>query len=337
MFFSPVPRQSFAAASSSFKIGLSVPKTPQKPRTKPAALRPGARVGIVAPASNIKLELLDAGCDGLRDAGYEPFYFDSILSKDLYFAGAVERRARELEQMFQREDVRAIVCARGGYGSNYLNRALDPSKIVPHPKIFVGYSDITTLLTCFCDNAGFVTFHGPMATKDFAVAAGVDVASWVSALTGVAEWEIGPESGAKCLAPGEAEGILYGGCLSMLVASMGTPHEIQTDGTILFLEDVGAKPYQIDRMLMQLKLAGKLAGVRAIIFGEMIDCRQGPDQEYTLEEVVMRVVCDLKVPVAFGLRSGHVSRSNITLPLGVRARIECGPDVRLKILEAATA
>ena len=123
----------------------------------------------------------------------------------------------------------------------------------------------------------------------------------------------------------------------MLVASLGTQHEIQTAGTILFLEDVAAKPYQIDRMLMQLKLAGKLKDVRGIIFGEMLDCRQSPDQDYTLEEVVLRVVGDLRIPVAFGLRSGHVSRANITLPIGVKARLEVGAEVRLRILEAATS
>jgi muramoyltetrapeptide carboxypeptidase len=136
---------------------------------------------------------------------------------------------------------------------------------------------------------------------------------------------------------GQAEGNLYGGCLSMLVASLGTPHEIRTVGTILFMEDVAAKPYQIDRMLMQLKLAGKLAGVKGIIFGEMLDCLQTKGQGYTLEEVVLRVVGDLGVPVAYGLRSGHVSQRNITLPIGVRAALNVGStDVSLKILEAAT-
>src|SRR6202167_3105415 len=147
-------------------------------RIQPRALRPGDKVGIVAPASNVKREVLEAGCDGLRRAGYEPFYLESILDRDLYFAGSVERRVRELEEMFLRDDIRAIVCARGGYGSNYLLKALDLEKIKQHPKIFVGYSDITTLLTYFCDIAGFVTFHGPMAAKDWAHANGVDAASW---------------------------------------------------------------------------------------------------------------------------------------------------------------
>ncbi|MBZ5599248.1 MAG: LD-carboxypeptidase [Acidobacteriia bacterium] len=308
-------------------------------RVKPLALQAGDTVGIVAPASNIQRHLLEAGCEGLQQLGYKPFYFDSILEQDLYFAGSVERRARELEEMFVREDVRAIVCARGGYGANYLLGKLDPQKIVMHPKIFVGYSDITTLLTCFLDSAGFVTFHGPMVTKDFAHPDGVELASWEAALTGLAEWaiELGPDSGVKPLMEGRAEGNLYGGCLSMLVASLGTPHDIHTAGTILFVEDVAAKPYQIDRMLMQLKLAGKLAGVKGIIFGEMLDCVQAKDQGYTLEEVVLRVVGDLGVPVAYGLRSGHVSRRNITLPLGVHAALSVSSTgVSLKILEAAT-
>jgi muramoyltetrapeptide carboxypeptidase len=135
---------------------------------------------------------------------------------------------------------------------------------------------------------------------------------------------------------GKAEGALYGGCLSILVAALGTQHDIRTEGTILFLEDIAAKPFQIDRMLMQLKLAGRLNNVRGIIFGEMLDCRQSPTQDYTLEEVVMRVVGDLGVPVAFGLRSGHVSRANVTLPFGVRARLEVGDEVSLTILEPAT-
>ena len=280
--------------------------------------------------------MLDAGCDGLRRAGYEPFYFDSVLDRDLYFAGSVKRRAQELEDMFARDDIRAILCARGGYGSNYLPLTLDPQKIIPHPKILVGYSDITTLLCCMADAANFVTFHGPMVTKDFAVAGGVDLDSWQNALGGVEQWEISDGSGAKPLQPGAAEGILYGGCLSMLAASLGTPHEIRTAGTILFLEDIAAKPYQIDRMLMQLKLAGKLKDVRGIIFGEMMDCRQTPDQDYTLEEVILRVVADLQIPVAFGLRSGHVSHANITLPIGVRARLEVADEVKLNILESAT-
>jgi muramoyltetrapeptide carboxypeptidase len=312
---------------------------PQTSRVKPRALRAGDTVAIVAPASNIKRELLEQGCETLRQLGYTPFYFDSILEQDLYFAGSADRRARELEEMFARDEIKAILCARGGYGANYLLSKLDPSKIVAHPKIFVGYSDITTLLTCFADSAGFVTFHGPMVTKDFALDDGVDLVSWQAATGGLAGWEAnsGSDSGAAGLVDGSAEGILYGGCLSLLVASLGTPHEIRTAGSILFIEDVNARPYQIDRMLMQMKLAGKLSGVKGIVFGEMLDCVQTRDQGYTLQQVILRIVGELGVPVAYGLRSGHVTRKNITLPIGVRASLSVnGREVQLMILEAAT-
>ena len=308
------------------------------PRVKPPALKPGDTVGIVAPASNVKRSDLEAGCQGLRRAGYRPFYLDSILEQDLYFAGSLERRARELEEMFAREEVRAIVCARGGYGANYLLEELDLEKIKLHPKIFVGYSDVTTLLAYFSDAAGLVTFHGPMVAKDWAHEDGVDLPSWQATLAGTAAWEanVGAGSEATGLVEGTADGILYGGCLSILVASLGTRYEIRTEGTILFLEDVAAKPFQIDRMLMQLKLAGKLNGVRGIVFGEMRDCAQTANQGYTLAEVVVRIVGDLGVPVAYGVRSGHVTAGNITLPIGVRAGLTVrSGQVGLKILEAA--
>jgi muramoyltetrapeptide carboxypeptidase len=310
------------------------------PRVKPPALKPGDLVGIVAPASNVKRDDLEAGCAALRRAGYRPFYFDSILEQDLYFAGSAPRRAHELEEMFARDDVRAIVCARGGYGANYLLEVLDLEKIKAHPKIFVGYSDQTTLLTYLLDAAGLVTFHGPMVAKDWAHEGGVDLASWQAALTGTQAWELnlGAGSGASGLVDGEAEGMLYGGCLSLLVASLGTPYEIRTEETILFLEDVSAKPYQIDRMLMQLKLAGKFTGVRGIVFGEMRDCVQAANQGYTLQEVVLRIIGKLGVPVAYGVRSGHVTAGNITLPIGVDAGLTVrGGQVSLKILEGAVA
>jgi muramoyltetrapeptide carboxypeptidase len=305
---------------------------------KPPALRQGDTIGIVAPASNIKRSDLDAGCEALRSAGYHPFYFDSILDQDLYFAGSVERRSRELESMFARDDVKAIVCARGGYGANYLLDTLDLESIKTHPKIFVGYSDLTTLLTHFSDAAGLVTFHGPMVAKDWAHEGGVDLASWNSALAGTAAWELnlGAGSGATGLVDGTAEGALCGGCLSVLVASLGTRYEIKTEGTILFLEDVGEKPYRIDRMLMQLKLAGKFDGVRGIVFGEMRECVQTANQGYTLEDVILRIVGKLGMPVAYGIRSGHVTAASITLPIGVRAALTVSRErVSFKILEAA--
>jgi muramoyltetrapeptide carboxypeptidase len=302
---------------------------------KPAALQPGDTIGIVAPASNIKKADLEVGCDALRRAGYKPVYLDTIVDRDVFFAGSVQRRLRELQEMFERDDVRAILCARGGYGANYLLPEFDFAKIKAHPKIFIGYSDLTCLLTYFTD-ADLVTFHGPMAAKDWSHEGGVNLLSWQLALSQPAPWEVPLNSEVTSLVEGEAEGILYGGCLSILVASLGTPYEIRTAGKILFMEDVAAKPYQIDRMLMQLKLGGYFDEVRGMIFGEMLDCMQSHSQDYTLQEVITRIVGDLGVPVAFGVKSGHVSGGNITLPFGVRAKLEVQANqVKLRILESA--
>ena len=294
-------------------------------------------VGIVAPASNVKREALELGCAALRRMGYKPFYLESIFEQDLYFAGTAKHRLQEFEQMFESPDVKAIICARGGYGANYLLQELDTEKVARHPKILVGYSDNTTLLTYIADSTGLVVFHGPMVAKDFSDDDGVEISSWQNAVSGLQQWQVPINAEVTSLGDGSAQGILYGGCLSMLAASLGTPFEVKTENKILFIEDLNAKPYQIDRMLMQLKLAGKLDDLRGIVFGEMLDCVQTPTQDYTLQEVVMRIVGNLGVPVAYGLRSGHVTRQNITLPLGVKAELQVqGTQVSLKILEPAT-
>ena len=310
----------------------------KKRRLKPPALRQGDTVAIVAPASNMKRADLEAGCAALRREGYNPVYLDSILDHDLYFAGSIDRRVQELQRMFERDDVRAIICARGGYGANYLLPHLNLAKIAAMPKIFVGYSDLTALLTHFTDAGNFVTFHGPMVAKDWAHDDGVDSESWQAALSSEKPWNVPLDAKVSALVEGEGEGLLYGGCLSILVASLATPYAVRTKRTILFLEDVAAKPYQIDRMLMQLKLGGFFKHVRGLVFGEMLDCLQNAAQGYTLQEVVMRVVGDLGIPVAFGLRSGYVTSRNITLPLGVQSRLTVRDgQVSLRILESAVA
>jgi len=308
------------------------------PKLKPPALRPGDTIGIVAPASNLQKSLLEIGRIALEKMGYRTTYGESILDQDLYFAGSLDRRVRELQEMFERDDVHAILCARGGYGCNYLLPRLNLAKVALHPKIFMGYSDITTLLTWFTDQVGLVTFHGPMLTKDFRPD-GIDTASWGNAVGACSHWEMAfsNQHDVKPLLEGSAEGTLYGGCLSMLAASLGTPYEINTSGTILFIEDLATKPYQINRMLMQLKLAGKFQGVKGIMFGEMVDCIQAAKQGYSLEEVILRVVGDLGIPIAFGLHSGHVTSGNITLPIGIRASLQVtSTEVSLQFLEAAT-
>jgi muramoyltetrapeptide carboxypeptidase len=303
---------------------------------RPPALQVGDTVGVVAPASDIKSDALELGAKALRDLGYRVIFGESILDRDLYFAGTVERRVRELEGMFADPTVKAVICARGGYGTNYLLPKLNLDLILRNPKIFIGYSDITSLMTYFTDH-GLVTFHGPMVAKDFAHEGGVELTAWRAVMGGEGFVVRSSESSElQPLARGSGRGVLYGGCLSMLVAALGTPYEPHTEGKLLFIEDIGAKPYQIDRMLMQLKLGGKLEDVKGILFGEMLDCVQPGGQQYSLQDVVLRVVGDLGVPIAYGFRSGHVSSANCVLPFGAGAKLEVSGDEVLFEVEAGT-
>jgi muramoyltetrapeptide carboxypeptidase len=310
----------------------------QPERLRPPALRQGDTVGIVAPASGFRPGDFEAGCDTLRRLGYHPFYLPSIFERELYFAGSLERRLGELHEMFRRTEVRAILCARGGYGCNYLLPHLDLELIRANPKIFAGCSDVTMLLTYLCDRTGLVTFHAPMVAGDFSRPGGIDVDAWSAAVSsGKAYPRAFIRDDVQPLLEGDAEGTLYGGCLSLLCTSLGTPYEIRTAGKILFLEDRGEKPYKIDRMLMQLKLAGKFKGVAGIIFGEMLDCGQRRANDETLHDLVVRILGEFKVPIAFGLKSGHVSGKSFTLPFGVSATLNVRERVALKIEAAVQA
>jgi muramoyltetrapeptide carboxypeptidase len=310
----------------------------RKPTVKPGALNPGDTLGIIAPASPIERDQFEAGCVALRSLGYELVFLDSIFDQQRYFSGSLRRRVDEFNAMWARPDVKGIVCARGGYGCNYLLPEIDIDVIAASPKIFVGYSDVTSLLTYITDATGLVTFHGPMVAKDFALSGGVDAANWQETLSGEpAQMIFTSGSEVAPLIRGYGRGRLYGGCLSMLAASMGTPYEIKTDGTILFVEDIGTKPYQVDRMLMQLKLGGKLDGVRGILFGQMVDCEPGPGSDYTIRDVVASIAGDLSIPVAYGFRSGHVHGGNITVPIGVEATLQVqDEEVRLAWQPAVT-
>lgn len=296
----------------------------QPERLRPPALRPGDTVGVIAPSGAIDRDALEAGCAWLLQKGFQPFYLPSILDRDLYFAGSATRRLNEFHEMFAHPEVKAIICARGGYGCNCLLPHIDLGLVRANPKILCGCSDVTTLLTHLCDKAGLVTFHGPMLNVDVRPN-GVDEASWGAALIAGEAWQRHFGAGeVEVLVPGSAQGMLYGGCLSLLCASLGTPYEIDTRGTILFLEDLAEPAFRIDRMLMHLKLAGKFEDVRGILFGEMLNCGQRNAGDYTLQHVVQRVVGELGVPVVYGLKSGHVTSGNITLPLGVNATLSAG-------------
>lgn len=308
----------------------------KSPAMRPPALRSGDTVRLVSPASWFDPQMVRAGMESLRALGYRPELAGNALARfGQYSAGTAAQRLQDLHAAFADESVHAILCNRGGYGSVELLAALDLDLVRRHPKILVGCSDITSLQAWLHDSTGLVVFHGPMAAGDFARENGIDVTSWHAALCQQQPWQLGPDAGLRVLQAGRAEGKFYGGCLSMLAASLGTPYEIHTQDTVLFLEDVGVKPYQIDRMLMQLRLAGKFDRVRGIVFGAMKDCVQPGGKEDLLEAVLLRALADFSGPIAIGLRSGHVTERNITLPIGVQSELDLSDTPSLRFIGPA--
>ena len=288
---------------------------------KPPALKTGDTIGIVAAASNIKKDLLEQGCRELESLGFKTFFRPDIASSFRYFAGTRERRLGEFLEMLKSPDIHAIFCARGGYGSGQLIPDLDADLIRENAKIVSGSSDITILLN-WIERAGVVSFHGPMvATTIREGAKGYDRTVLLDLLQGKQAVHF-PTAGTSILRPGSADGRVIGGCLSLVVATLGTPHEIDTTDSILVLEDVDTKPYQIDRMITHLKQAGKFDSVRGVVFGEMLNCVQHPDQGYTLQEVLLDLLAEFAFPILYGFPTGHTSGPNVIVPFGVRARLD---------------
>ncbi len=304
---------------------------------RPAAVSEGAGVSIVAPASFARQDRIDEGLKSLRALGFAPRM--SALAEargPLFFAGTPELRLDDLHAAFADEETQMAMCLRGGYGSNYLLQGLDLEEIGKHPKPFFAYSDLTGVQLHLLDRLGLPAFHGPMMAADFYLEDGVHLASFTAAIGGE-PYSVGGAEGMRTLKRGTARGVLYGGCLSILVSLLGTPWEPETEGKLLFLEDTGAKPYQIDRMLWQLRAAGKLEGVSGIVFGEMLDCASAGAEPYLLEQVIRRALADFDGPIALGLRSGHVSRQNVTLTFGVEAELQLAEEAHLNLLEPAVA
>ena len=299
----------------------------------PVALRPGDCVRLISPASWFEADRVREGMAALAAHGYNVQLAEHALARSgQYTAGTVAQRLQDLHAAFADPQVRGIICNRGGYGSSELLPGLDLDLIRRNPKVFVACSDITALETWLHDQTGLVVFHGPMAAGDFARPDGVDEGVWNAALAVAEPWSLGPDAGLRVLRPGVARGRFYGGCLSLLTASLGTPYAIQTEGCVLFLEDIGEKPYRIERMLLHLRLAGKLDGVCGIVFGQMKNCAQPGAPPQLLDQVLARFLADFPGPVAIGLRSGHVNAHNITLPLGVACELDLSAQPVLRFL-----
>jgi muramoyltetrapeptide carboxypeptidase len=293
----------------------------------PSLLSAGDIVGIVAPASHIPRaneEYLEQGLARLKQMGFAIKCSPSLLKrKHLYLAGNDQDRAEELMAMFLDPEVKAILCSRGGYGAQRLIPYLDADRIRHHPKPLVGCSDITVLLIYLLQQCLVIPFHGPnVATSQFVQGEDEMAFALKRALTSAE-----PLATITCSVlrggaeHGEViEGEIIGGCLSSLVTVLGTPYEPDLQGKVLFVEDVNEPPYKIDRMLTHLKSAGKLTGVRGVIFGQMPGCDA---DNGLLREVILDVLAAIEGPLLFGFPSGH-GPHNLTIPLGVPVRIHNG-------------
>jgi muramoyltetrapeptide carboxypeptidase len=295
---------------------------------KARALPRGGTIGLAAPAGPVDPERLAAGEELLRERGYRVLRRDDLLARRGYLAGDDARRAKELMDLVRDDRVDAIVCARGGYGCHRIVSALDAEAVRSAAKPLAGYSDITTLLLWQRRCAGLVGFHGPMLERGAALEPG-SLDALLDALGGE-----GPERVVLRGRPGiggRATGRLVGGSLSLVTASLGTPWEIDTRGAILMLEEIGERPYRLDRMLQQLRSAGKLERLAGVGVGWLIGCEDPKLPSPTAEEVIEEIVRPLGIPLVWGIATGH-SSDNLTWPYGVRARLD-GERGELHVLE----
>ncbi len=300
---------------------------------RPPAVLPGATVGIVAPASPVQLPWLEAGEAELRRVGLVPRRSPNLLKRTVYTAGSVAERTGDFLELLEDGEVSALLGARGGYGCLDLLPRIPPDRIRENPKVILGGSDLTALLA-LASGAGVVSFHGPMVAQQ--IARGLSRWDAEETLGLLRAREPGfhlPWRNAESLHPGRAEGVLRGGCLSILAALAGTPFAVSFRDAIAVLEDISVKPYQIERMLTQLALAGLLDGVEGIVFGRMPGCVQHPDQGYTTAELLARLSERFEVPVVFGFATGHTDDDPCrTVPFEVRARMD---EDGLTLLEGA--
>jgi muramoyltetrapeptide carboxypeptidase len=302
---------------------------------KPPALARGDSVRIVSTASPADETALQRGTGELERLGYRVLR-SRQMAADGYFAGSQARRRAQLEGALGDGKAEAVICSRGGYGSSaLLDLQLARSA---RPKLVVGYSDVTVLHAFLWQRLGWTSIYGPMVAAGFAGGAdqtrGYDLASFQNAVEGQRERWILPLAG-ESLLRGDASGVLLGGCVTLVETTLGTPWELDTRGAILLLEDVGLKPYQLDRMLLHLQQAGKFRGVRGFVLGDFLGCDPPPPSRVTARDVCLRILGPLGLPMVFAAPVGHTERPMLTVPLGVRARLRARGEGQLEILEPA--
>jgi muramoyltetrapeptide carboxypeptidase len=304
---------------------------------KPPALDPGSTIAVVSPASSAKQDRLRRGCENLEQLDYRVREISANRKPDGYFAGPFESRLEELQDALTNPDFRAVFCSRGGYGSTELLDRLKTARI-KKPRIFCAFSDLTSLHIFLWQKLRWVTFYGPMVADGFEAGAnatgGYDPDSFMCAMTATSSAWSTPLRG-ETLVRGTARGILLGGCVTLLETSLGTPWELDTRGAILLLEDRGVKPYQLDRMLLHLRQAGKFKAVRGILLGEFPESDPPEGSTTTVSDVCQRILGPLRIPIVYGTPVGHTPRPMLTLPLGIRARLHASGEGHLEILEPA--
>jgi muramoyltetrapeptide carboxypeptidase len=303
---------------------------------KPRALRPGDRIAVVAPASAFNRQEFDDGVEELRRLGLVPVFDESVFARQRYLAGSPELRAAAIRAAWRDPDIAAVIGVRGGYGSMQLLPLLTPSEAKAARKPFVGYSDLTSILSFLTICCGLVAFHGPMLAGRLGKGeAGYDRDSFERALWQPSPMgELSPPS-LESLRPGECSGVLLGGTMTQLLSSLGTPYAFTPpEQYVLFLDEVAERPYRLDRMVTQLRQAGVLKRAVGVVIGELPRCDE-PSSDVTARAVMEDLFADFPGPVVIGFPSGHTTGPAMTLPFGVSCRVVANNAPRVVIEEAA--
>ncbi len=317
------------------------PKKKQPSRILSQRLKKNSLIGLVTPSSSITRKLLDTTVQKLKNLGFRVQYKKSVLDKYGYFAGKDEDRANELMSMFSNKDIDAIFCVRGGYGAIRILDYLDYDIIRQNPKALIGYSDITALHTAIYNKTGLVSFHGPMGESDFnkfTVSSFKDVLinpkdQYAYPYLREKKTEDNPEFDRYTINPGQAEGILAGGNISVLQSLIGTGYEPDFEGKIAYLEEIEEKTYKVDKMLFHLLSATNLKKAAGIVLGTFKDCNVNEKPTISLKQALDDLLKPLKIPVSYGLPFGHINRK-ITIPYGIKARMDASL-INLELLEKA--
>lgn len=303
---------------------------------KPHALRPGDRVAVLAPASPFDRETFEQGVAEVRALGFDPVFDESVFGRRGYLAGPASARAASLRAAWGAPDIAGIFTVRGGYGSAQLLPLLDATEARRARKVFVGCSDLTTLLVYHAMCCEMISFHGPMLVNLAKRQEGYDRRSLLAAVSTTSAMGELTAPGLEAVTRGEARGVILGGTLTQLLASLATPFAFDPPaGYVLFLEDVGEKPYRIDRMLTQVRQAGWLARAAAVVCAEFPECEDSAGGN--ARSVVVDLLSDFPGPVLFGFPSGHTAGPGLTLPIGVMSTVVTTPRPMVIVEEAAVA